>query len=81
MCLLATKQCPDKATGAVHVKFFWRKGYGRINGGTRVLEVAADIREATPRKGARSTLASAHEVEQTHPGDGARHRTPLKRGA
>jgi hypothetical protein len=31
------------------------------------LDLAPDNREATPRKGARSTSTRAHEVEQTHP--------------
>jgi hypothetical protein len=31
----------------VPVKYFWREGYGRISDGTRVLELAADIREAS----------------------------------
>jgi hypothetical protein len=33
--------------------FFGEEGYGRISGGTRVLEMAADSREATPWCGAR----------------------------
>ena len=33
--------------------FFGEEGYGRISGGTRVLEVAADSREATLGHGAR----------------------------
>jgi hypothetical protein len=32
---------------------WWGGGYGRINGGTRALELALVTREATPRKGAR----------------------------
>jgi hypothetical protein len=33
--------------------FFGEEGYGRISGGTRVLELAADSREATLGHGAR----------------------------
>jgi hypothetical protein len=33
--------------------FFGEEGYGRINGGTRVLELAADSREAALGHGAR----------------------------
>jgi hypothetical protein len=32
---------------------FGEEGYGRINGGMRVLEMAADSREASPGHGAR----------------------------
>jgi hypothetical protein len=60
------KYSPDKEAGAVPWTFIWREGYGRISGGTRVLELAADSQEATPRKGARSTSNIAHEVEHTH---------------
>jgi hypothetical protein len=42
--------------------FFWRGGYGRVSGGTLVLELTADSREAAPRKGARSTSTNVHEV-------------------
>jgi hypothetical protein len=52
----------------VSSKCFWRRGYHRISGGTRVLELAVDIWEASLGKGARSTSTSAHEVEHTHPG-------------
>jgi hypothetical protein len=38
--------------GVCEISFVERK-YGRINGGTRVLELAADTREATPWQGAR----------------------------
>jgi hypothetical protein len=55
----------------VFVKCFWRGGYRRINGGTRVLELAADSREATPWKGARSTSTTAPEVKHSHLGGGA----------
>jgi hypothetical protein len=37
------------------VKSFWRGGYGRINGGLRVLELAAHGREVTLGKVARYT--------------------------
>jgi hypothetical protein len=33
--------------------FLGEEGYGRINGGTRLLEVAADSREVAPWYGAR----------------------------
>jgi hypothetical protein len=33
--------------------FFGERGYGRINGGTRVLELAAGSREASPGQGVR----------------------------
>jgi hypothetical protein len=56
---------PDKEAGAVLVKKTWREGYGRIIGGTHVLELVAGSREAMPRKGARSMSTNAHEVEQT----------------
>jgi hypothetical protein len=49
------------------VKHFGREGYGRINGGTRVLELAADGRQALPEECARSTSTTAHEVEHTYP--------------
>jgi hypothetical protein len=42
---------------------WWQGGYERINGVTRVLELAADNGEAAPRKGARSTSTNALEVE------------------
>jgi hypothetical protein len=43
----------------------WRRGgYGRINGGMRVLELAADIWEAWRRLGARSKSTNAHEIEK-----------------
>jgi hypothetical protein len=51
----------------VSLKFILRGRYRRINGGTRVLELAADSREATPRKGARLTSSVALEVKHTHP--------------
>jgi hypothetical protein len=51
----------------VRVKSFWREVNGRINGGTRVLEVSADSRKVVLGKGARSTSTIAHEVEHTHP--------------
>jgi hypothetical protein len=54
---------PDKKKGAMHVKICWQEGYGRINGGTWVLELAADNRGAMPRTGPRSTSTSAHEVD------------------
>jgi hypothetical protein len=37
-----------------------------MSGGTRVLELAAVSRDATPKKGTRSTSTNALEVEQTH---------------
>jgi hypothetical protein len=38
----------------MNLKSVWRRGeYGRITGGLRVLEAAADNREASPRKGVR----------------------------
>jgi hypothetical protein len=50
-----------------------------------VLELAADKREATPRKGARSTSTNAHEVKLTHPrgwsSTPVAKRTSLARGA
>jgi hypothetical protein len=33
----------------VLVNSFWREGYGRINGGMRVMEMAADSRKASLR--------------------------------
>jgi hypothetical protein len=38
------------------MKRIWREGYGRINGGLRVLELAADNREVAPTKGTRYSL-------------------------
>jgi hypothetical protein len=49
----------------MHVKYFWREGYERINCGTRVLELAADSREAALGKGARLTSTNTHEAEHT----------------
>jgi hypothetical protein len=49
---------------------WWRGGYGRINGGTRGLEVTMINREVTPRKGARSPSTSHVPVE---PSRGERH--------
>jgi hypothetical protein len=60
---------PYKEAGAVHVEIFLRKGYGRINGGTRLLEMAADSREATLGNSARSKSTNAIDVEQTHIGE------------
>jgi hypothetical protein len=76
MCFLRLnilRYSPNKETGAVHMKIFWREGYGRINGGARVLEPAADSREALLGEGARSTSISALEVEHTHPWGVARY--------
>jgi hypothetical protein len=42
---------------------WWRGGYGRINGGTRALELATVIREVAPGKGARSLSTSHVPVE------------------
>jgi hypothetical protein len=50
----------------------WRGGYGRIIGGLRVLEVAADIHEAAPGKNARYSSTSLLSVEHSH-GRAARH--------
>jgi hypothetical protein len=58
----------DKEAWVVPMKCFWREGYGHISGGMRVLGLEADNREASPRKGARSTSTSAAEVEQAHQG-------------
>jgi hypothetical protein len=46
---------PDNETGAVYVKYFFGEEgmYGRISGGMRVSELAADNREAALGKGAR----------------------------
>jgi hypothetical protein len=57
---------PGKEAGAVSV-FFWRRGYRRIGGGTRVLERAADSRGATLGKGTRSTSTNALGVKHTYP--------------
>jgi hypothetical protein len=66
--LNAYRYSPDKEVGdEVSVKHFWRRRYGRISGGTRVLEPAADSREPTLEKGARSKSTIAHEVEHTNP--------------
>jgi hypothetical protein len=35
---------PSKEAGPVPLTYFWREGYGRITGGTQVLEMAADSR-------------------------------------
>jgi hypothetical protein len=53
--------------GGGNCEINWR-GCGRINGGTWVMELAADSREPALGKGARSTSARALEVEHTHPG-------------
>jgi hypothetical protein len=45
--LLNAPQVPFHLGGwGMHVSYVWRGGYIRINGGLRVLELAADIREA-----------------------------------
>jgi hypothetical protein len=55
-----------EARAFVFVTKNWRGEYvGRISGGREALELAADSWEATPLKGARSKLTSAHEVEPT----------------
>jgi hypothetical protein len=46
---------------------FWRERCGRISGGTRVLELAADGREAALEKGAHSTSTNAPHIEHAHP--------------
>jgi hypothetical protein len=65
--LLLTNTLPVRGQEWCMWNILWREGYGRISGGMRVLEVAADSREATPGKGAHSTSTIAHEVEYTHP--------------
>jgi hypothetical protein len=48
---------PNWGNGACIFKTVWRRGgYGWISGGTRMLEVAAESREASLGYGARSTL-------------------------
>jgi hypothetical protein len=45
---------PDEGAGAAFAIFFFgEEGYGRIGGGTKVLELAADNWEATLGHGAR----------------------------
>jgi hypothetical protein len=57
---------PIWGDGACIFKSVWRRRwYGRISGGTRLLELAADNREATPWQGARLTLTNALEVKHT----------------
>jgi hypothetical protein len=41
-----------------------------MNGWTRVLHLAAESREATPRKGTCSTSTIIHEVKHTYPWGG-----------
>jgi hypothetical protein len=48
------------------MKCFLREGYGRINGGTRLLGLAADNREGALGKGSRSTSTNPLEIERTH---------------
>jgi hypothetical protein len=60
--------------GACIVMTMWRRGkYGRISGGTRVLELAADSREATIGCGARSTSTSV--LTSTRPKGGSKTTT------
>jgi hypothetical protein len=54
----SSNTAPFEGTGHVVVKCFWRGGYGRISGGLRVLDLVADIREASPWKGARYSLTN-----------------------
>jgi hypothetical protein len=61
--------------------FFWRGGYGRISGGTRVLEVAADSWEAALGHGARSQPPAMREFLSLPWGRGLKlRRTEAGRG-
>jgi hypothetical protein len=59
ICFFVTKYSshtvPFGGMGPISMKRKLRGGYGRINDGLRVLELAADNREATLGKGARYT--------------------------
>jgi hypothetical protein len=60
-----------RATNAGGCRYLGRRveatwGTGRIIGGTRLLELAADNREAALGKGVRSSSTIAHEVDHTY---------------
>jgi hypothetical protein len=59
---------PDKEEREGVIVKTMRERYGRIiSGGTRVLDMAADNRQAAQGKGARTTSNNDLEVEQTRP--------------
>jgi hypothetical protein len=71
---LNTRRYSPVTAGTMSVDcFFGEEGYGRISDGTRVLELAADIREAALGHGARLQQPAMRNLLVSHGGEGRRY--------
>jgi hypothetical protein len=73
ICFSMTKHSldtvPFKGWGNMYLMSVWsRGGCGRMNGGTRVITLALNSREAALRKGARCTSTSLLKSSRPHGG-------------